>query len=86
MTDLKRVVIYLSPEEKAQVDRISKAMGQSKSSVCGDVVREALPHLEVVAEAVQLAKTDPAQALKMIRGAGFDSQMTLLSEMKNLDK
>lgn len=85
MTDLKRVVIYLSPEEKAEVDRIAKAMGQSKSSVCGDVVREAIPHLRVVAQAVELAKTDPAQALKMIRAAGMDSQMSLIQEMKALD-
>lgn len=86
MTDLKRVVIYLNPEQKDRIDRIAEAMGQSKSAICRDVVVESLPHLEMVAQAVELAKTDPAKALKMIRGASLDSQMNLISEIKNLDK
>tara|TARA_B100002019_G_C21250035_1_gene590608 strand:- start:29 stop:289 length:261 start_codon:yes stop_codon:yes gene_type:complete len=86
MTDLKRVIVYFTEEEKQEIEAISKAMGQSMSSVIGDVFREAVPHLRVVAEAVKLAKTNPAEALKMIRSAGYESQLTLLDELKKLDK
>lgn len=86
MTDLKRVIVYFTEEEKQEIEAISKAMGQSMSSVIGDVFREAAPHLRLVSEAVILAKTNPGEALKMIRSAGYDSQMTLLNELKNLDK
>jgi len=54
--------------------------------VIGDVFREAMPQLHIVAEAITLAKTNPAEAIKMIRAAGYDSQMTLLNELKDLDK
>jgi hypothetical protein len=85
MTDLKRVIVYFTDEEKQEVEAVSKAMGQSMSSVIGDVFREALPQLRICAEAVQLAKTNPAEALKMIRSAGYETQMNLLNEMKTLD-
>lgn len=85
MTELKRVIVYLTEQEKQELEAISKVMGQSMSSVVGDVYRESVPQLRVVAEAVQLAKTNPAEALKMIRKAGYDFQMNLIDEMKSLD-
>jgi len=86
MTDLKRVIVYFTDEEKQEIEALSKAMGQSMSSVIGDVVRESLPHIRMVAEAVQLAKSDPQKAVNMIRKAGYDSQMTLINELRDLDK
>jgi len=86
MTDLKRVIVYFTEEEKQEIEAISDAMGQSMSSMIGDVFREALPHLANVAEAVQLAKSNPESALKMIRQAGYDSQLNLIGQMKDLDK
>jgi len=86
MTDLKRVIVYFTEEEKQEIEAVSKAMNQSMSSVIGDVFREALPHLRMVAEAVFVAKNDPEGALKMIRKAGYDSQLNLIDRMKDLDK
>lgn len=86
MTQLKRVVVYFTDEEKQEIEAIAKAMGESMSSVIGGVFRQSVPHLRVVAEAVTLAKTNPDEAMKMIRSAGYDSQLTLLDELKKLDK
>lgn len=86
MTDLKRVVVYFTEDEKEEIEALSKAMGQSMSSLIAEVFRETLPQLRAVAQAVTLAKTNPAEAVKMIRAAGYDSQIDLLNELRNLDK
>lgn len=86
MTDLKRVVVYFTEEEKQEIEALSKAMGEPMSAIIAGVFREALPQLRSVAEAIQLAKTNPAEAIKMIRSAGYESQMNLIDEMKGLDK
>jgi len=86
MTDLKRVIVYFTEEEKQEIEALSKAMGESMSSVIGNVFRETLPHLRIVAEAVSLAKSDPEKAVNMIRKAGYDSQMNLIGHMKDLEK
>lgn len=86
MTDLKRVIVYFTEEEKQEIEAISEAMGQSMSAIIGNVFRESIPHLKIVSDAVKVAKTNPAEAVRMMRNAGYDSQMTLLNEMKNLDK
>jgi uncharacterized protein YybS (DUF2232 family) len=86
MTQLKRVVVYFTDEEKQEIEAISKAMGESMSSLISDMFRQTLPHLRAVADAVTLAKTNPDEAVKMIRSAGYDSQIELLNELKGLDK
>lgn len=86
MTQLKRVVVYFTDEEKQEIEAISKAMGESMSSLIADMFRQTLPQLRAVAEAVTLAKTNPYEAVKMIRSAGYDSQIELLNELKGLDK
>lgn len=86
MTQLKRVIVYFTDEERQEIEALSKAIGEPMSAMIGGGFRQALPQLRAVAEAVQLAKTNPEEALKMIRKAGYDSQMTLLDEMSKLDK
>ena len=86
MTDLKRVAVYFTEEEKQEIEALSETLGQSMSSVIGDVTRQALPQLRMVAQAVHLAKDDPAQAMKMIRAAGYEAQQELIGEMKDLDQ
>lgn len=86
MTDLKRLVIYLTEDEKKEIEAISKVMGQTMSTVVGNLVRESMPQLQAVAKAITLAKTNPDAAKKMIRALGYEAQTTLIGEMENLDK
>lgn len=86
MTDLKRVAVYFTEDEKQEIEALSETLGQSMSSVIGDVTRQALPQLRTIAQAVNLAKDNPEQAMKMIRSAGYEAQQELIGEMKDLDQ
>jgi hypothetical protein len=86
MTELKRVVVYFTEEEKKELEFISGALSQSMSSLVGEMVRETMPQLKAVAQAITLAKTNPDDAVKMIRSLGYDAHSNLIEEMKKLDK
>lgn len=86
MTDLKRVIVYFTEEEKAEIESLAQVMGQSMSSLVGDLVKESLPAMRAVCKAIVVAKSDPSEALKMLRAAGYDAQTDLITFGKSLDQ
>ena len=65
-TDKKRVIVYLDESDKAALDAIAHKMGFSVSRLAGDVILGALPNLATVAEAVDLARSNPDKAREVM--------------------
>jgi len=84
-TSKKRIIIYVHDDEKARIEQVAKKMGSSVSSVCGDFLIQTLPQLEGIADAVQLARTNPAAAMEKMQSMADDGQGDLLKALEGLN-
>lgn len=83
-TDKKRVTIYLHDSEKQKLDNIAADLGCSVSRLCGDVLLNSLPHLKIMAQAMKVARTNPQQAVELMKQAAETAQGDLLKTMENI--
>jgi len=64
-TKKKRLMISLSPEVEETLERLKKSMGVAPSRLIAGILDEALPSLQGIAEATELARE------KKTRGGAF---------------
>lgn len=83
-TDKKRLSVYLDISDKEQLDQIAAELGSSVSKLCGDVLINSIPQLKVMAQAMEMARTDPAKAAQMMRDAAGTAQGQLQAELEGL--
>jgi len=83
-TDKKRVIVYLDPTDKEHLDKVAHDMGCSVSRLCGDVLMTSLPQLEITAQAMKVARTDPQKAMRMMQEAATAANQRLVSEVEDL--
>lgn len=84
-TDLKRVYFYVPSEDKQTIQKVADDLGCSTSRLCADVMRNALPNLRVVAEAMRVARTDPQKAAQMMNQLAETAQGDLLDAVEGLN-
>lgn len=83
-TDKKRLSVYLDVSDKEQLDQIAEELGSSVSKLCGDILINSLPQLRVMADAMQMARTNPQKAAQMMRDSASTAQAQLQTELEGL--
>lgn len=64
----RRIAVVLDPEVDRALTRVAKLQGRAVASVVREVLREAAPVFESMADALELARTSPARAVqRMVR-------------------
>lgn len=65
----KRITVYVSDEEYAQVARTAKATGESMGRTVGELIEAAMPMLARVAELAEAIKAAPDEVRATFAGA-----------------
>jgi hypothetical protein len=75
-TKKPRLLVTLSPEGRAALERFSKVSGVAQSSFIGSLVDDAIPVLESMTRAFEAARKSPIEAAEIMNAA-------LVETMKN---
>ena len=81
-TKKKRLILTLSSELDQAIDRLATAQERPRASVVVEILENLTPQLNALAETVEVSKSAPEQAFKMLFASLFDamSQGSMLGQ------
>lgn len=80
----KRQAIAFTENGYKAIERLAKVRGSSIAATAKDWIEESHPMILKLAEAMELAKTNPALAHKMMQKLAFEAQKELVDEQLDM--
>lgn len=62
-TKFRRLMLTLDPPLDVALERVSALLGKPQATICRELMIQAIPALDAMAEALERAKTQPRQAV-----------------------
>ena len=81
----KRVIAYIEPERKEDLEAVSKALGKPVSRLLEEMIEQLTPQMKKlvnVSELVKQGKQD--EAMRLLQDTATDAQLDLLTQVKGL--
>lgn len=72
-TSKRRLMLSVSPELDKAIERLANAQGRPRATVVVEILEDIAPQLEQLAQAYELSKSAPQQAMQRLFGTLFNA-------------
>lgn len=81
----RRVQVTLNPPTWAKVEAIADRLGEPKAKILAELIEEALPALDLTIQALDLARSAPREAQRLLSNYGAEKMMELHQQHLEFD-